>query len=280
MMKLFEKIDGGLQCLLCPHLCILKDGEIGKCHARHSRDGEPKHIYLGSISCLAVEPIEKKPFKHFLQGTKTLTYGSYGCNLNCKFCESDCISQISPPSTAHFAGHSNLIPMAKEKRCKSISMSYNEPILSYELLIDLAENCAKNDLKFILKTNAFVNKEPWKEICLRTSAMNIDWKGDEKAFKKVTRVDSYVLKDRIKEAYDLGVHIEISLPLYYLDDEFEEQINIFGEFISSIDKSIPCHLLRISPSYKYSDFIFNSENLEKAKDILSKYDIENVYTVI
>jgi pyruvate-formate lyase-activating enzyme len=40
----------------------------------------------GAVSSLAVEPIEKKPFKHFFQGTKTLTIGGYGCNLNCEYC--------------------------------------------------------------------------------------------------------------------------------------------------------------------------------------------------
>jgi len=274
-----EKTNAGIRCKLCPHFCVLEKDEIGKCRARHNKDGEIRSIYMGSISALAIEDIEKKPFKHFLSGTKTLTYGSKGCSLFCKFCENHKISQISPSTKDYFGGGPVFIPLAKEKKCQSISMSYNEPTLSYEFLIDLAEQCRENDLKFLLKTNAYVNKDPWKEICRVTDAMNIDWKGSEDKFKFITGVNSYVLQDRIKEAYEDGVHIEISLPLYYEDDELEEEVNIAGEFLSSIDKNITCHLLRISPSYQYDSFIFNSKNLKISEKILSKY-MNHVYIVI
>jgi len=85
-IRLFEKIEETLQCTLCPHFCVLKEGEIGKCHARLNDGEEIDIVRHGAISSLAVEPIEKKPFKHFLEGTKTLTMGSYGCNLNCRYC--------------------------------------------------------------------------------------------------------------------------------------------------------------------------------------------------
>lgn len=276
--EIFEKISEGIQCNLCPHFCALKDGEIGKCRARHNRDGESKSIYLVSISSLAVEPIEKKPFKHFLPGTKTLTFGSFGCSLFCKFCENHLISQISPGKKDYFAGWPNLVPLAREKKCESISMSYNEPTLSYEFLVDFGERLKDEDLKFILKTNAYVNQNPWKTICEVTDAINIDWKGSEDKFKSITGVNSYVLQDRIKEAYDYGVHLEISIPLYYSDDELEDEIKIVGEFLSSIDNQIPCHLLRISPSYKYDTFIFNADNMKKAKNILSNY-MKRIYLV-
>ena len=84
--KISEKINEGIQCNLCPHFCFMKNGQIGKCNARKNRDGESHHIYLGAISALAIEPIEKKPFKNFLQGSKTLTYGNFGCNLSCLYC--------------------------------------------------------------------------------------------------------------------------------------------------------------------------------------------------
>jgi len=86
-MDLFEETDSQkLKCNLCPHLCKLGNGQIGKCYARSSDGKKISHIKLGAISSLAVDPIEKKPFKHFLRGTKTLSIGGFGCNLNCKYC--------------------------------------------------------------------------------------------------------------------------------------------------------------------------------------------------
>ncbi|GAF68522.1 unnamed protein product, partial [marine sediment metagenome] len=40
-----------------------------------------------------------------------------------------------------------------------------------------------------------------------------------------------------------------------------------------------CHLLRISPSYQYDNFIFDPENIKIAEDILSEH-MTNIYTVI
>lgn len=84
--ELYKKLDDKIQCLLCPHLCILKEGKSGKCRVRKS-DGEK--IILPDYGCLthiAIEPIEKKPIREYLEGTKTLSVGSYSCNLFCKFC--------------------------------------------------------------------------------------------------------------------------------------------------------------------------------------------------
>lgn len=279
-LQLFKKInEDKVKCLLCPHFCVLKKDQTGKCYARFSDGEKISHIKLGAISSLAVESIEKKPFKNFLEGTKTLSIGSFGCNLNCKYCENHKISQIFPIENSKVISSSKLMEIAIEKHCKSVSMSYNEPILSYEYLIAIAEESALNGLQFVLKTNAFVNRDPWKEICLRTQAMNIDWKGDYDAFKMITRTNNYVLKDRIKEAYDYGVHIEISLPLYSFDLELDNYIHKAGKFLSFVDKNIPCHLLRISPSYDYEDFIYNSEDIDKAKKILSEY-MNNIYIVV
>jgi pyruvate formate lyase activating enzyme len=278
-MDLFEKAKRGLKCNLCPHFCVLKKDQTGKCYARFSDGEKISHIKLGAVSSLAVDPIGKKPFNHFLEDTKTLSIGSFGCNLNCQYCENHEISQKSPTENSQVISPSKLIEIAIEKHCKSVSLSYNEPILSYEYLLAVAEESALNGLQFVLKTNAFVNRDPWKEICKVTDAMNIDWKGDYDSFQMITRTNNYVLKDRIKEAYDYGVHIEISLPLYSLDADLESFVHKAGKFLSFVDKNIPCHLLRISPSYDYENFIYDSDEIEKAQKILSGY-MNNIYIVV
>ena len=156
-------------------------------------------------------------------------------------------------------------------------MTYNEPIISYEFLVDLAEECHKNKIKFILKTNAYVNKEPWGHICKLTDAMNIDWKGSEAEYKEICGANEYVIYDRIKEAFEMGVHIEISVPVYSTrkDDSY---LNEFVEFVSSLDKNIPIHLLRIFPSNKWNNTTSTSEIVVKsAATFLSSCGLYNVY---
>ena len=193
-------------------------------------------------------------------------------------CENHKLSQSKKIEGKYFSPI-DIVNTAKEKHCESVSMSYNEPIISYEYLIDVAEECRKNDLKFIIKTNAYVNFQPWEEICNVVDAINIDWKGSERSFKAITGAAAYILRARIREAYNAGIHIEISIPLYCQDDELEEEMKILGEFLSSVDKDIPCHLLRISSSYEFENFVFNTDNLERAKNVLSNY-MSVIHTVV
>jgi pyruvate formate lyase activating enzyme len=278
-LKLYREVYEDKECLLCPHFCILKNGETGKCRVRKNDGEKIALINYGIINAMTISSIEKKPFKHFFPGTKTLTLSLTGkCQLSCKFCENHKLSQKDKLEGKNISPE-DIVLDAIEKHCKSVCMSFNEPTISYEFLIDLAEECHKNDLKFILKTNAFVNKEPWKEICSVSDSLNIDWKGSERSFRDITGCEPYVIEERIREAQEAGIHIEISIPLYYEDEILEEEIENVGKFLSSIDKDIPCHLLRISPSYKYEDFIFKTSNLIKAQNILSNYMI-NIYMVM
>lgn len=39
-----------------------------------------------------LDPIEKKPLRHFYPGRNILSVGSFGCNLSCPFCQNHEIS--------------------------------------------------------------------------------------------------------------------------------------------------------------------------------------------
>ena len=271
MMKLYEKIDDKVKCLLCPNYCILGYKEKGICLVRESNGKEIFFNSYGNISAMAVEPIEKKPITGFLENTSILSIGGNGCSLSgenkgCPFCENHKISQQEHDSK--YYSNNEIISLAKKYNCDSICMTYNEPTISYEFLIDLANESHKNELYFVLKTNGYINKEPWKEICRITDAMNIDLKGSDEKYLDIIGAKESVVRDRIKEAYDYGVHIEISIPLFYSD--IEDEINDIGIYLSSIDKNIPCHILKIYSAYKHNKTTTNIE-VEKAKEILGKY---------
>ena len=278
MFNLSEKKDDHVECKLCPHRCHLQKGDTGKCSVRKC-DGDT--IYLstyGELVSVAVNPIEKKPFRKYLNGTKTLSIGGIGCSLDCYFCQNYKISQSKGVNHPKFFSTEYLISVANEKDCQSICMTFNEPTISFEYLIDLAEACHNNDLKFILKTNAYVNQEPWKAICGVVDAINIDIKSMVSVnFKKITRCDFFMLEDRIKEAYEIGVHLEVSIPLCY-DNALCEEVKNIGIFLSSLDVNIPCHLLKIVPSYRNGDFVSDSKSIDKAEDILSVY-MNHIYRV-
>ncbi|MFN3550815.1 MAG: hypothetical protein ACK4WJ_03300, partial [Endomicrobiia bacterium] len=84
-----------LQCNLCPHNCLLKENQLGKCLARKNINGKLYSLTYEIVSSIAMDPIEKKPLYHFYPGKTILSIGSYGCNFKCGFCQNWEISQSS-----------------------------------------------------------------------------------------------------------------------------------------------------------------------------------------
>ena len=73
---LSETVGGKVRCNVCERRCLLIPGGLGWCRTRENRAGRLVTLIYGSISSLAVNLIEKKPFFHFHPGTRTLTAGS------------------------------------------------------------------------------------------------------------------------------------------------------------------------------------------------------------
>jgi len=55
-----------VRCNLCPHRCIIQDGERGLCRVRENRSGKLYSVVFGNPCAVHVDPIEKTPFFHFL----------------------------------------------------------------------------------------------------------------------------------------------------------------------------------------------------------------------
>ena len=66
-------------CKLCFHHCDLSEGQTGFCRARVRRDGAIVPLNYGKMTCLALDPIEKKPLRRFHPGSRILSVGSFGC---------------------------------------------------------------------------------------------------------------------------------------------------------------------------------------------------------
>ena len=91
-------------CPVCPHHCSLKEGQYGRCRARKNEKGKIICVNYGRITALALDPVEKKPLRHFFPGSMILSAGSYGCNLSCPFCQNYQISMAGSEEkeTAHY----------------------------------------------------------------------------------------------------------------------------------------------------------------------------------
>ncbi len=119
---------------------------MGFCGARGEREGHIVSLNYGQASALALDPIEKKPFACFMPGARILSYGSYGCNMTCGFCQNADISQVRtcgrPPTT--YLSPEALVAKAKDLADVDnvgVALTYNEPLIVPGISDDEAAFC-------------------------------------------------------------------------------------------------------------------------------------------
>ncbi|HPJ77001.1 MAG TPA: radical SAM protein, partial [Clostridia bacterium] len=179
-----------VKCRICPHGCILDEGQIGFCKARMNVNGEIICKNYAKLTSIALDPIEKKPLYRFMPNKMILSVGSYGCNLRCPFCQNYEISMAddnlvktydTPPDYLV-----NVALSLKSKGNIGIAYTYNEPFISFEYVMDSSKLAHEKGLVNVLVTNGYVCEEPLLEILPHIDAMNIDLKAfNEEFYKKI-----------------------------------------------------------------------------------------------
>jgi len=85
---LYEKLEGDMvRCILCAHRCKIADSKYGFCGVRKNEKGRLYTLVYGEVIASHVDPIEKKPFYHFLPGSRSYSIATIGCNFRCGFCQ-------------------------------------------------------------------------------------------------------------------------------------------------------------------------------------------------
>ena len=67
-----------VECLLCANRCVIVEGERGRCQARINVRGQLLSLVYGRLITEHVDPIEKKPFYHFLPGSEAYSLATSG----------------------------------------------------------------------------------------------------------------------------------------------------------------------------------------------------------
>src|SRR4051794_24093913 len=127
----YPRGDGEVECRLCPHFCRLRPGQTGACQVRHNRDGTLVSSAYGRPVLLAVEPIEKKYLFHALPGSRTLSLGTPGCNLSCRYCINWRVSQeVGGPNAAELSP-AEVVDRARAEGVRWIVFTYTEPTIFF-----------------------------------------------------------------------------------------------------------------------------------------------------
>lgn len=271
-------------CDVCPKFCKLREGQIGFCRARSNIGGKIVPINYGQATSLALDPIEKKPLMRFCPGTYILSYGSYGCNLRCPYCQNASISMVGPDNCPHRLitpeGLTDLaVDLSKqEPRNIGVAFTYNEPTVCFEFIRDTSKLLHEAGLKSVVVTNGGLVRKYADELLPHVDALNIDLKGFSNEFYRYVKGEFDTVKEFIKAAVEHKCHVELTTLVIPTKNDDPEEIGREVEWIASISPEIPLHLSRFFPRYKVDDLPPTpAETIYRLKDIAEK-KLKYVYT--
>lgn len=279
----YEKLEGGrIQCQLCPNRCILAKGQRGICGARENQNGKLVSLIYGKVSISAVDPIEKKPFYHFLPGSKAYSISTVGCNLDCQYCQNWDIAHRQPEDvqTTKMTPE-QVVEDAIKSGSPVIAFTYNEPVVWYEYMLDIAKLAKQKGLKTVIVTSGYINQEPLKQLLPYLDAVKIDFKSiNQQTYQTLIRGNLQPVLDSIKTVHQSGKWLElVHLIVPGWTDNLDEIKKLCQWTKENVGPDVPLHLSRFYPNYKLLNLPPTPEKtLKEARKICLDLGLKYVYT--
>ncbi len=277
--------------------------------AKMNKEDKLYSLVYGRPISVNIDPIEKKPLYHFMPKTSTLSFGTFGCNFRCDWCQNWDISQSNKKNYRIIDQLSlqmspqKMVATAKKENCPSISYTYTEPTIFFEYALETMKLAHKEDLKNIWVSNGYFTEDCFKKIEPYLDAINIDLKSfDDKTYQKYCGARLEPVLENLKRIYHFHgaatghlrggqkrtseveeerrhkIHLEITTLIIPGINDDVRQLKKIAEFIASLNKNIPWHLSRFFPCYKMTDIEPTQlKILKTAQKIGQKAGLKYVY---
>lgn len=273
-----------VQCRLCNHYCAVKDGMRGKCGVRENRGGTLYSLNYGKIAALNLDPVEKKPLYHFQPGTRTYSFATMGCNLSCTFCQNWTLSQ-PPREEQRIEGRTmtaqELVDEAVKLKASSISYTYSEPTIFFEIMQDTAKLARERGLKNIMVSNGFMSRECLDELAPLIDAINVDLKAfTEDFYRNISGARLGPVLENLKYIkHTLGWWLEVTTLLIPGKNDSPAELEQLTDFLADeIGTDTPWHISRFHPDYKMIDAgVTNGDSLMGAYEMGRAKGLKYVY---
>ena len=257
---LYEKMgDEKVRCDLCAHRCLLTEGKVGVCGVKKNVGGTLYTLVYDKIVSAHVDPIEKKPLFHFLPGSTSFSVATVGCNFRCLHCQNYEISQMPKLKDGERISGSRMPPedivtAAHQYGCESISYTYTEPTIFFELAYDTAKLAHQRGIKNVFVTNGYMTEEALLMIRPYLDAANVDLKFfNEKTHKRVCGASRDPVLDTIRRMKELGIWVEVTTLIIPTKNDSDEELAQIAGFIKEVGPETPWHVSAFHPTYKMLD---------------------------
>jgi pyruvate formate lyase activating enzyme len=237
----------------------------------------------GRVASLALDPVEKKPLYHFQPGSRTLSLGTLGCNLRCLHCQNASLSwadaalQLESLEAVDPAG---LVALARERGCRSLVFTYNEPLVGLESVLEAAAVARGAGLATVVVTAGAFHAEPLARLFPVLDAYRLDVKAfSDKVYQALcggSFLDAVLAGGEAAAA--AGCHVEIVTNLIpgYNDDE-EQLSGIAGWIAEHLHPETPWHLTAYHPAFRLTAPATPLSTIEKALAIGRRAGLRHCY---
>ena len=277
--RYYRRENDAFVCELCQQKCFIREGEFGYCGTRRADPDLLASNSYGKISSLCVDPIEKMNLYHYRPHTKCLSVGSVGCNMNCKYCKNYSFAKLTiGKKRATYKGPEELVQMCRDEGMDTICFTYNEPMVWFEYILDVAK--VAPDLNLVMMTNGLINDGPLRELCEIVDAMSIDIKAfSEDFYRDVCEASLRDVLTSTRSVYERGVHTELNYLVIPGMNDSDEEILSFCEWAKNeLSEDVPVHFSRFQPDYEMRDVPLTPvESLLHCRDVGMDAGLNFVY---
>jgi pyruvate formate lyase activating enzyme len=203
---------------------------------------------------VACDPVEKKPFYHFLPGSEVLSFGMLGCNFHCPFCQNWSISQTLRDSGA--AVHPQpcevapLLRAGERHGVRAVASTYNEPLISSEWAVEIFRTAREHGLKTCMVSNGFAAVETLAYLEPWLDAINIDLKCFTDAGYRWLGGRLAPVLDTIRALWRKGVWVEVITLVVPEFNDSDAELRRIAEFLAGVSLDIPWHVSAYHRDYR------------------------------
>jgi pyruvate formate lyase activating enzyme len=270
-----------VQCGLCPRGCKISDGERGTCGVRENRNGLLYTLVHSRPCSVALDPIEKKPFFHFLPGAPALSLATPGCNFECRCCQNWEIAQARPEQVpTSTVTPEQVAQLAVRRAARVVACTYTEPVVFSEYVFDIAVAARKAGVKTVVVSNGSIQEEPLRDLCSVLSGYKVDLKSfSERFYREQCRGELKPVLDTLQRLRRHGVWTEIVVLVIPTLNDSEAELRSLARFVKGeLGAEVPLHFTRFHPTYRLTNLPPTPvATLERAREIALAEGLAFVY---
>ena len=229
----------------------MREGEHGECRVRARVDDSIVSTVYGQATGLCVAPVEDAPLFHFRPGSATLSLGTAGCNLSCSFCQAWRFEQadVLGPGVER-ASPEALAALAERYACRSVSFTYNDPVVTLEQVHDTARACRPRGIATVVVTAGYVCPEARAELFSEVAAASVALKGISETFyaRECGGHIEPVLDTLRYLVHETSVWVEVNTVLIPGLNDSDAELGEMASWIADeLGPDVPWHLRAFQP---------------------------------